>query len=70
MSFLKKMMALFALVVMQVSVALASGYQLNEHGAKAVAMEQFFVVIQTMCDNRDRRKTGVAVFFYSRIMLF
>lgn len=33
-------------------------------------MEQIFVVIQTMCDNRDRRKTGVAVFFYSRIILF
>lgn len=43
MSFLKKMMALFALVVMQVSVALASGYQLNEHGAKAVAMGGAFV---------------------------
>ncbi len=37
------MTALFAVVMLSVSVAFASGYQLNEHGAKAVAMGGAFV---------------------------
>ncbi|OYV88473.1 MAG: hypothetical protein B7Z63_00390 [Ignavibacteriae bacterium 37-53-5] len=37
------MAALFAVIMLSVSVAFASGYQLNEHGAKAVSMGGAFV---------------------------
>ncbi len=39
----RKMTALFAVIMLSVSVAFASGYQLNEHGAKAVSMGGAFV---------------------------
>ncbi|HQT91428.1 MAG TPA: outer membrane protein transport protein, partial [Candidatus Kryptobacter bacterium] len=43
MALIRKMTALFAVIMLSVSVAFASGYQLNEHGAKAVSMGGAFV---------------------------
>ncbi len=43
MAFTKKVVALFAVVLFSASAVYASGYQLNEHGARAVAMGGAFV---------------------------